>query len=98
TSAAPGDDLPLRSESGGAGILPRSFRAKFMLVIGLAVVISLLLSGGIALWNVNRLSDNSSAEIERGLTRAGHEYIRNYIETTALRAETLLEGVFAQVD
>lgn len=82
----------------GLHLLPRSFRGKFMLVVGLLVVVALLMSGGIALWNVDRLSRNASEEIEHGLTVAAEEYIDNYIGTTALRAETLLEGVFAQVD
>ncbi|MDE1995897.1 MAG: hypothetical protein KGI75_25585, partial [Rhizobiaceae bacterium] len=34
---------------------PRSFRAKFMLVVGAAVLFDLLLGGGIAIWNVQRL-------------------------------------------
>src|SRR4051812_526807 len=34
---------------------PRSFRTKFILVVGAALLFDLLLSGGIALWNVMRL-------------------------------------------
>ena len=38
-----------------------SFRAKFVLVVGGAVLFDLLVSGGVALWNVNRLSQRRDA-------------------------------------
>lgn len=76
---------------------PLSFRAKFVLVVGGAVLFDLLLSGGIALRNVNRLSHDATEEIEGGLTRASQEYVKNYIETTALRADLLLDQVHSEV-
>jgi sigma-B regulation protein RsbU (phosphoserine phosphatase) len=79
------------------GLMPRSFRAKFILVVGAAVVFDLVLSGGIALWNVNRLSRDATDELEGGLTAANEEYLRNYIETTALRADLVLNQVHAEV-
>lgn len=74
-----------------------SFRLKFILVVGAAVLFDLLLSGGIALWNVNRLSNDATRQIESGLTKASEEYLRNYIETTALRSEAVLAQAFAEV-
>jgi sigma-B regulation protein RsbU (phosphoserine phosphatase) len=79
------------------GLWPKSFRAKFVLLVGAAVVFDLLLSGGFALWNVHRLSDDATARIERGLTDANEQYIRNYLETTALRANLVLERVHSNV-
>jgi sigma-B regulation protein RsbU (phosphoserine phosphatase) len=79
------------------GLLPRSFRAKFVIVVGAAVLFDLLLGGSIALWNVGRLSRDATGEIERGLTDANQEYIRNYIETTALRADLILDRVHSEV-
>src|SRR5688572_22606914 len=76
---------------------PKSFRTKFILVVGAAVIFDLLLSGGVALWNVNRLGRDASQEIERGLTKASNEYLENYIETTALRANLLLSRVNSEV-
>lgn len=79
------------------GLWPKSFRAKFVLLVGAAVVFDLLLSGGFALWNVSRLSEDATARIEQGLTDANEEYIRNYIETTALRANLVLDRVHSEV-
>jgi phosphoserine phosphatase RsbU/P len=56
-----------------------SFRAKFMIVVGGAVLFDLLVSGGVALWNVNRLSRDATHQIESGLTKATQEYLQNYI-------------------
>jgi sigma-B regulation protein RsbU (phosphoserine phosphatase) len=79
------------------GFMPRSFRTKFMLVVGLAVLFTLAVSVLIALWTIDRLARDSTREVEQGLTNANQEYLRNYIDTTALRTEALLEGVFAQI-
>jgi sigma-B regulation protein RsbU (phosphoserine phosphatase) len=76
---------------------PKSFRTKFILVVGAAVVFDLLLSGGVALWNVNRLSRDASSEIQNGLQKASKEYLENYIQTTALRANLLLDRVHSEV-
>ncbi len=78
-------------------IMPKTFRAKFVLVVGAAVLFDLILSGSIALWNVNRLSHDATNEIEQGLTKASQEYLQNYIETTALRADLLIDRVHSQV-
>jgi phosphoserine phosphatase RsbU/P len=76
---------------------PKSFRTKFILVVGAAVVFDLLLSGGVALWNVSRLSRESSSEIQHGLEKASNEYLENYIQTTALRANLLFDRVNSEV-
>ncbi|HEV7405955.1 MAG TPA: SpoIIE family protein phosphatase [Chthoniobacteraceae bacterium] len=76
---------------------PKSFRTKFILVVGAAVIFDLLLSGGVALWNVTRLGRDASAEIRGGLERASDEYLANYLGTTALRANSLLGQVDAEV-
>ena len=77
--------------------MPISFRAKFILLVGAAVLFDLLLSGGVALFNVRLLSNDATTEIEAGLTKANQEYLRNYIETTALRADLLLDQAFSEV-
>lgn len=79
------------------GLAPRSFRAKFVLVVAAAVLFALLVSGGFALWNVNQLSRDATREIGNGLTRANQEYVQNYIDTTALRADLVLDRVHAEV-
>ncbi len=89
--------FPNRIRSSFRSLAPKSFRAKFVLVVGAAVLFDLLLSGSIALWNVNRLSRDATHEIEQGLTKASQEYLQNYIETTALRADLLLDRVFSEV-
>ncbi|WP_428425224.1 SpoIIE family protein phosphatase [Pararhizobium sp.] len=76
----------------------RSFRAKFILVVGAALLFDFLLSGGIAIFNVQRLSRDVAAQVGEGLTSANEEFLRTYIETTAQRADLLLEGVHSQLE
>lgn len=75
----------------------RSFRAKFVLVVGAAVVFDLLLSGGIALWNVQRLSQDATEQVGDGLTKATEEYVDAYINATAVRADLLIDRVHSDV-
>lgn len=82
----------------GFSLAPRSFRAKFVLVVGAAVLFDLLLSGGLALWNVQRLSRDAAVEVGEGLTSASQEYLRTYVDATAVRADLLLDRVHAEVD
>ncbi len=75
----------------------RSFRAKFILVVGGAVLFDLLVTGGLALFNVQRLSRDATAEVGQGLERANQDYIRSYAETTAARVNLLLNQVHSDV-
>lgn len=75
----------------------RSFRAKFILVVGAAVLFDLVLGGGIAIWNVQRLSSDVTQQVGDGLTDANEEFLQTYIETTALRADLLLERVHSEL-
>jgi phosphoserine phosphatase RsbU/P len=75
----------------------RSFRAKFMIVVGGAVLFDLLVSGGLALWNVQRLSRDATAEVGRGLERASQDYIRSYTDSTAAQVGLLLHQVHSDV-
>lgn len=80
------------------GGLFTSFRAKFIALIGSAVLLSLLMGGGIALWNVQKLSRDASAEIESGLTKATVEYLTRYIDMTAQRADLMFARTYDQVN
>ena len=75
----------------------RSFRAKFVLVVGGAVLFDLLVSGGLALWNVQKLSRDATSEVGEGLTAANEEYIRSYAASTASQADLLIDRVHADV-
>jgi sigma-B regulation protein RsbU (phosphoserine phosphatase) len=77
---------------------PLSFRMKFVLVVGGALLADLFLAGGIALWNVNRLSTNATQQVGRGLEKAITEYLRNYLDTTVERTELLLDQYHAEVE
>lgn len=79
------------------GSVLTSFRTKFIALIGTAVLLSLLLSGGVALWNVHQLSRDASREIERGLSKATEEYLTRYIDMTAQRATLMFARTFDQV-
>jgi len=89
------------SSSSTAGALKGSWlsslRTKFIALVGTAVLLSLLLGGGIALWNVNRLSKDASAEIEKGLSSATEEYLTRYIDMTAQRADLMFARTFDQL-
>ncbi|WP_106796638.1 SpoIIE family protein phosphatase [Rhizobium sp. H4] len=76
----------------------RSFRAKFILVVGGAVLFDLLVSGGLALWNVQRLSRDATLEVGQGLEAASQEYIRTYADSTAAQVSLLLRQVHNDVD
>src|SRR6188768_2180498 len=76
----------------------RSFRAKFVLVVGGAVLFDLLVSGSLALWNVNRLSNDAMQQVGLGLTRATGEYLQNYIQTTAERTDLLIDQLHTEID
>ncbi|SCW84746.1 sigma-B regulation protein RsbU (phosphoserine phosphatase) [Rhizobium mongolense subsp. loessense] len=84
---------PIRKPSLGL----RSFRAKFMIVVGGAVLFDLLVSGGLALWNVQRLSRDATAEVGHGLERASQDYIRSYTDSTAAQVGLLLHQVHSDV-
>lgn len=75
----------------------RSFRAKFVLVVGSAVLFDLLATGGLALWNVQRLSRDATTEVGQGLQKANEDYMLTYAESTAARVDLLLGQVHADV-
>ncbi|PZF75720.1 hypothetical protein DK847_17695 [Aestuariivirga litoralis] len=74
-----------------------SFRTKFIALIGATVLLSLLVGGGVGLWNVGKLSHDASAEIESGLTKANEEYLTRYINMTSQRATLMFNRTFDQV-
>ncbi|AGS22451.1 HAMP linker domain-containing protein [Rhizobium etli bv. mimosae str. Mim1] len=84
------------SSKGPVGL--SSFRAKFILVVGGAVLFDLLVSGGLALWNVQRLSRDATLEVGQGLEAASQEYIRTYADSTAAQVNLLLRQVHNDVD
>ena len=75
----------------------RSFRVKFILVVGAAVFFDLLVAGTISLWNMQRLSKDATDEISVGLTQSTEQFLQTYIETTALQADLLLNRVHSEV-
>lgn len=78
-------------------VRPKTFRMKLLLAVGAAVFFGVLLSGSVAVWNVNRLSAGASQQVEQGLTKATEEYLRNYIETSAMRINLLFDRVHSDV-
>jgi sigma-B regulation protein RsbU (phosphoserine phosphatase) len=79
------------------GNILTSFRTKFIALIGAAVLLSLLVSGGVSLWNVKQLSRNASIEIEKGLSDAAAEYLTRYINVTSQRATLMFNRTFDQL-
>ena len=70
----------------------RSFRAKFVLVVGAAVVFDLALSGGVSIWNMQRLSEGAREEISEGLTQSTEQFLQTSIEMTTSQTDLLLES------
>lgn len=91
TEAAMTAELPPK------GLGRNSFRAKFILVVGGAVLFDLLLSGGLALWNVRQLSQDATKEVGHGLERANQDYILSYAASTANEANLILAEVDSDV-
>ncbi len=75
----------------------RSFRTKFIIVVGGAVLFDLLVSGGLALWNVQRLSRDATAQVGEGLEKASQDYIRSSTDSTAAQVSLLLGQVHSDV-
>lgn len=92
-TALPAEAAPSRWNFG-----PRSFRGKFILVVGGALLVDLMLAGGIALWNVQRLSLNATQQVGAGLERATSEYLQNYLDTTVERTDLLLDRYHSEVN
>jgi sigma-B regulation protein RsbU (phosphoserine phosphatase) len=92
-------ETPEKQEPERIGRFSRhSFRAKFIAVVSAAVLFDLMLGGGIAIWNVQRLSRDATEKVATGLTGATEEYLRTYIDTTALRTELLLDQVYSEIE
>jgi phosphoserine phosphatase RsbU/P len=86
------------SDSAVKGSVLSSFRTKFIALMCGAVLLSLLLGGAVALWNVQRLARDASAEIESGLSKATEQYLTRYIDMTAQRADLMFARTFDQVN
>ncbi|HVW54577.1 MAG TPA: SpoIIE family protein phosphatase [Rhizobiaceae bacterium] len=74
-----------------------SFRTKFILVVGAAVIFQMMLGGSVAIWNVHRLSRKATEQVGAGLQRATSEYLRNYIKTTVERTNLLFDEYHSEV-
>jgi phosphoserine phosphatase RsbU/P len=79
------------------GSTSKRFRTKFMLVTTIGVLVSLVSSGATALFNVTRLQEDATKEVQSGLSRANDEYLENYIDTTARRVNLLFDQTFAEL-
>jgi len=97
--ASPDTPRPRADDSPHVGRFSRhSFRAKFILVVGAAVLFDLMLAGGIAIWNVQRLSRDATEQVGAGLEKATTEYLQNYIDTTAERTNLLFDQYYSEVN
>ncbi|MCB9760058.1 MAG: SpoIIE family protein phosphatase [Alphaproteobacteria bacterium] len=66
-------------------------RTRFLLVAGVGVAVGLLASLTVAMFGFNRLSTESSKEIEQGLGDASREYLSTHVVDSASRTHSLLE-------
>ncbi|MEM8813699.1 MAG: HAMP domain-containing protein, partial [Pseudomonadota bacterium] len=76
----------------------RSFRLKFIIVVGAAVFFDLALGVSFAIYNVVRLSQDATRQVGEGLTEATEEFLQTYIQTTSQRADLLIGQVHSEVE
>jgi sigma-B regulation protein RsbU (phosphoserine phosphatase) len=74
-----------------------SFRLKVILIAGGAVLLSLLVSNVVALLSLQSLGKQGADLIDSGLRKANAEYLQNYVSTTRLRINQLLDETKAEV-
>ena len=74
-----------------------SFRTKFILVVGAAVVFDLVLSGGVSIWNMQRLSEDARGEISEGLTESTEQFLETYLLANTAQADLLIEQVHSEL-
>jgi phosphoserine phosphatase RsbU/P len=78
------------------GELPwfRKFNTRFLLVTGLSVLVGAVFNMLISNAGMQRLSAESSREIEAGLNTANREYLTNHIDDTAAQATSRLHHAY----
>jgi len=81
----------------GRLLQPKTFRGKFIITVGSVMLLSMLLSAGLSFWNARRLASDATDEVQKGLTQASREYLTNYIQTTALRVDSIINETHAEV-
>ena len=74
-----------------------SFRLKVILFAGGAILLSLLVSNAVALLSLQSLGKQGAGLIDSGLRKANAEYLQNYVSTTRLRIDQLLDGTKAEL-
>jgi len=79
-------------------IMKKTFRSRFQtkinLVAILSVCLSLILTVSIAHGGINKLYNDSSQEINKGLGTVSEEYLGNYINITSELVETKMQRFF----
>ncbi|HUX40510.1 MAG TPA: SpoIIE family protein phosphatase [Rectinemataceae bacterium] len=80
-----------------AASIRSSFRLKVLLIAGGAVFLSLLVSNAVALLSLRSLGRQGEGLIDSGLRKANAEYLRNYVSTTRLRINQLMDETGAEV-
>jgi sigma-B regulation protein RsbU (phosphoserine phosphatase) len=74
----------------------RRFATKFILVAAISVAVGLALNLLVAVLGIQRLSDHSSDEIEKGLGAVSREYLENYIVEFKKLTEDVFTGMKAE--
>ncbi len=75
-------------------ILSSKFQLKIYFISFLSVCIALLLTAYISYSGINKLYDNSSQEIDKGLVALNGEYLNNYITITSELIQTKMKQFF----
>ena len=74
-----------------------SFRFKFILVVGAAVIFDLIMSGSVSIWNMQRLSEDARSEVNSGLTESTEQFLETYILMTTFQADLLINQVHSEL-
>jgi len=75
-------------------VLLGRFQTKISLVALVSVCLSLILTVSIAYSGINKLYNDSSREVNKGLATVNDEYLTNYIHITSEQVETKIQRFF----
>ncbi len=94
----PESNPPKSSSRRGFFFRFKKFNTKFMLVTGASVLIGAVLNLLVARHGIQKLSAESSREIEAGLNDATREYLTNHMIDTVRRADYMLGHAYADLE
>lgn len=98
SSDADASQSPRRGPPKGDIFRFKKFNTKFLLATAISVLLGAVLNVVVARQGINKLSEESSREIESGLNSANREYLTNHIGDKALQTSFTLGHAYADLE